>query len=159
MFGGGRAGFLEAKSKANTNGVGQATVTSKGWTLESLLETGKNFKVIDRISALDDLEEVKRKVQEYEDRNVPLIVEDCHKHKYWDDGLFTVKHLERANSNEEGEYKQLLFMCWSALKLSNCRDQRSKLHQSSRHEDEVLRVRFQVQRDFEIRCERRCVES
>ncbi|KLO11872.1 hypothetical protein SCHPADRAFT_830444 [Schizopora paradoxa] len=98
MFNGGRVG---PETKNSTNGAPLNTVTTKGWTLESLLETGKNFRPIERISALDDPEEIKRKVQEYEDKNIPLIVEDCHKHKYWNEELFTVKHLERANSDDE----------------------------------------------------------
>lgn len=97
MFKGGRTGL-------ETAGDGGTHITTAGWTLEGLLKDGKNFKPIERISALGDPKDIERKVREYEEKNIPLIVEDCHKHEYWNEGLFTVEHLERANSDEGGEY-------------------------------------------------------
>ncbi len=98
MFGG-RSGVETTSSGSGPH------ITTKGWTLQSLLNDGKNFRSIERISALSDPKVVERKVREHEESNIPLIVEDCHKHSSWNQGLFTLECLENANSDEGGEHK------------------------------------------------------
>ena len=59
-------------------------VTSKDWTLELVVASGPRFRTIDNISASSKTpEEVALTIKDYEQRNVPLVVQDFHTHSNW----------------------------------------------------------------------------
>ena len=79
---------------AHPNSPVNGLVTSKDWTLERLLEFGPRFRPVDRISSNSMTpEQVASTVKDYEQRNLPLIVQDLHIHPDWPE-FFTPQWLE-----------------------------------------------------------------
>lgn len=69
-------------------------ITSKDWTLEHLLATGERFRPVDSISAKSVTpEQIALTIKEYEERGVPLVVQDLHLRPNWPE-LFTPRWLE-----------------------------------------------------------------
>lgn len=76
-------------------------ITSKHWTLERLLATGAKFRTVDRISAKSGTpEQIASTIQDYEQRGVPLVVEDLHRNPNWPE-FFTPQWLE-SNYGSQG---------------------------------------------------------
>lgn len=85
---------METMSTDPPNEPATGLITSKGWTLERLLETGTRFKTVDRISADSGTpEQIAATIQDYEWRGVPLVVQDLHVHPSWPE-FFTPEWLE-----------------------------------------------------------------
>ena len=69
-------------------------ITSKDWTLEYLLASGSRFRGVDTISAKSGTpEQIASTVKDYEQHNVPLVVQDLHHHPNWPE-FFTPQWLE-----------------------------------------------------------------
>ena len=70
-------------------------ITAKDWTLEHLLATGAKFRTVERVSAKSKTpEQIASIIQDYEQRDVPLVVQDLHCHPDWPE-FFTTQWLER----------------------------------------------------------------
>lgn len=79
---------------AHPNSSTSGLVTSKDWTLDRLLEFGPRFRPVDRISSNSmTLEQIASTVKDYEQRNLPLVVQDLHHHPNWPE-FFTPQWLE-----------------------------------------------------------------
>lgn len=78
------------------------TMTStRGWSLNLLLETGPNFHDVRRVSATSpDLGDTIRNIFEIKGR--PLVIEGFHQHPQWPKEMFTLEHFEK-NMKENGE--------------------------------------------------------
>jgi len=78
------------------------TMTStRGWSLNHLLDTGPNFHDVHRVSATSpDLGDTIRNVFEVKGR--PLVIEGFHRHPRWPKEMFTLDHF-RHNVEESGE--------------------------------------------------------
>jgi hypothetical protein len=84
-------------------------ITSKDWTLERLLATGAKFRRVDRISAKSrTTEQIASTVKDYEQRNVPLVVEDLHCNPDWPE-FFTPQWLE-SHYGSQGSCVPTLFV-------------------------------------------------
>ena len=69
-------------------------VTSKGWTLESVLASGPRFRTVDKTSANSGTpEQIASTIKDYEQRGVPLVVQDLHGRPDWPE-FFTPEWLE-----------------------------------------------------------------
>ena len=76
-------------------------VTSREWTLDRLLAAGARFQTVDRISANSGTpEQITSTIKDYEQRNVPLVVQDLHHHPAWPE-FFTPEWLE-SNYGSQG---------------------------------------------------------
>lgn len=63
-------------------------VTSRGWSLEGLVASGPRFRTVDRISANSGTpEQIASTIKDYEQRNIPLVVQDFHNHPDWPEFL------------------------------------------------------------------------
>lgn len=72
----------------------QPFITTKGWTLEGLIDSGKSFVEVKRISASASPEELAKAITEFEDKGTPLIISGCHELESWPkDGLFSPEWL------------------------------------------------------------------
>lgn len=82
----------------------QKLVSTKGWTLEHLIEMG--MKPVERVSALQGASDIQKAIRRYEDDGIPTIIEDWHKTAQWPkDDLFTVNWLL-----ENGEQSTWLYL-------------------------------------------------
>lgn len=78
----------------NPNNHTVGLITSKDWTLDRLLATGAKFRTVDRISAASlTPEQIVSAIKDYEQRNVPLVVQDLHRDPNWPE-FFTPQWLE-----------------------------------------------------------------
>ena len=69
-------------------------VTSKGWTLESVVASGPRFRTVDKISVDSGTpEQIALIVKDYEQRGVPLVVQGFHGRPNWPE-FFTPQWLE-----------------------------------------------------------------
>lgn len=76
------------------NSSANGLVTSKDWSLDRLLELGPRFRPVDRISSNSMTpEQIASTVKDYEQRNLPLVVQDLHNHPDWPE-FFTPQWLE-----------------------------------------------------------------
>jgi hypothetical protein len=82
-----------------------ARISTRGWSLESLVQTSPNFRKVDRVSA--NVEDIFSVLRNYELRGVPLVIEDFHKHESWPSEMFTLENFAK-NSESTG------------MSLSNC---------------------------------------
>ena len=91
-------------------------ISSKGWTLQSLLATGAKFRTVDRISAASRTpEQIASTIKDYERHNVPLVVEDLHCNPNWPE-LFTPQWLE-SHYGSQGVCTTNLFIQISITKI------------------------------------------
>ena len=62
--------------------------STKGWTLDGIIEEGDNFHHVERVSATapDLLDKIKKS----EANGVPLVIEGFHKHPKWPQHMFTI---------------------------------------------------------------------
>lgn len=70
-------------------------ISTRGWSVESLLELGKgNFEEVERVSVrkMDPLRIVET-VRRYEERGCPLILEEWHLRKEWEESILNVDYL------------------------------------------------------------------
>lgn len=78
-----------------------AMTSTRGWSLDLLLETGPNFHDVHRVSATSpDLGNTIRNVFELKGR--PLVIEGFHQHPQWPKKMFTLEHFGN-NMEENGE--------------------------------------------------------
>lgn len=78
-----------------------AMTSTRGWSLDLLLETGPNFHNVHRVSATSpDLGNTIRNVFELKGR--PLVIEGFHQHPRWPKEMFTLEHFGN-NMEENGE--------------------------------------------------------
>lgn len=67
--------------------------TTRGWSLDSLVNSGERFQEVPRVSAsTPDLLTV---IESYERRGVPLIIEGWHKEPTWPHDIFTLDWFEQ----------------------------------------------------------------
>ena len=76
-----------------------ARISTRGWSLESLVQTSPNFRKVDRVSA--SVEDIYSVLRDYELRGVPLVIEDFHKHERWPSEMFTLENFAK-NSESTG---------------------------------------------------------
>lgn len=82
-------------------------ITSKDWTLDYLLAAGKRFRGVDTISAKSEApEQIASIVKDYEQRNVPLVVQDFHHHPNWPE-FFTPQWLESHYGSQPVEVRNV----------------------------------------------------
>jgi hypothetical protein len=88
-------------------------LSTKGWTIESLLQKSKNFRQIKRVPASS--RSLAKSVELYEANGKPLVIEGWHNHKNWHRANFTLGGLYEAS----GEGADNLFgLCISTLKFN-----------------------------------------
>ncbi|GJE95153.1 hypothetical protein PsYK624_113340 [Phanerochaete sordida] len=98
-------------------------ISSKGWSLQSLLEHG-NFEHVRRVSALLPREQLLRELERYEHDGQPLIIEDWHQHPQWPKDLFDMKwllnkcghhkwHIRNVRDRSDKEISLADFIHWS----------------------------------------------
>ncbi|KAF9646384.1 hypothetical protein BDM02DRAFT_3171746, partial [Thelephora ganbajun] len=81
-------------------------VTSRDWTLEFLLASGPRFRTTDRISADSSAPKQIASIKDYEQRNVPLVVQDLHRHPDWPE-FFTPQWLESHYGSQMVEVRNV----------------------------------------------------
>lgn len=85
---------LEGTRMDRPNSPEAGLITTKDWTLEHLLAAGVKFREVDRISVKSrPPEQIAATIKDYEQRNVPLVVEDFHCNPDWPE-FFTPQWLE-----------------------------------------------------------------
>jgi hypothetical protein len=72
-------------------------ISTKGWTLNSLINKSINFHRVPRVSVLSD--SLSQCIKDYETSGVPLVIEGCHKHPKWSTEEFTLDSFASASSN------------------------------------------------------------
>lgn len=82
-------------AKVTTHNVGGKCISTRGWSVQSLLELGKgNFEEVERISVRKmtplQIVEIARRCEE---TGRPLILEDWHLRKEWDEAILNVDYL------------------------------------------------------------------
>ncbi|KAI0093671.1 hypothetical protein BDY19DRAFT_918246 [Irpex rosettiformis] len=80
-------------SRVKVTGTFPSTMSSSQWDFEKIIQQGKNFKNIRRISAQLPEEEMARTIKEYDDSGEPLIIEGFHKSATWPQKVFDVDWL------------------------------------------------------------------
>jgi hypothetical protein len=77
------------------------SISTKGWSLDSVLEHGSNFVPIERVHANDrniDLEQV---IKGQEENGLPLILDGWHKREDWPKDLFTLDFFQQHSPQGE----------------------------------------------------------
>lgn len=72
-------------------------ISTKGWTLNSLINQSINFHRVPRVSVLSH--SLLQHINDYETSGVPLVVEECHKHRNWNTDEFTLDSFASATSS------------------------------------------------------------
>jgi hypothetical protein len=72
-------------------------ISTKGWSLNSLINQSINFHRVPRVSVLSDT--LLQSVDDHETFGVPLVIEGCHKHPNWRAEEFTLDSFASASSN------------------------------------------------------------
>lgn len=70
-------------------------LSTKGWSIDSLLKKGKNFCQIKRVPASS--RSLAKSIKHYEANGKPLVIEGWHKHKNWNRAEFTLDGLHEAS--------------------------------------------------------------
>ena len=83
--------YLQIPMPANTT-----MITTKGWSLNSLINRSINFHRVPRVSVLSD--SLPQCIKDYESFGVPLVIEGCHKHPQWSTE-FTLDSFASASPN------------------------------------------------------------
>ncbi|KAH9951236.1 hypothetical protein B0H21DRAFT_685285 [Amylocystis lapponica] len=78
----------------------RAFITSKGWSLDGLLDKGEKFRHINRVSALGPAEDVSRAIERHEQDGIPLIIEGWHKRKDWPADIFNIQWLLKNHGDD-----------------------------------------------------------
>ncbi|KAH6918370.1 hypothetical protein BKA70DRAFT_1246998 [Coprinopsis sp. MPI-PUGE-AT-0042] len=76
------------------------SISTEGWTFDSVLEHSSNFVAIERVHANDpniDLEEV---IRGHEENGIPLILDGWHKRGDWPKTLFTLDFFQRHSPKD-----------------------------------------------------------
>ncbi|KAF9053810.1 hypothetical protein BDZ89DRAFT_295071 [Hymenopellis radicata] len=68
-------------------------LTTKGWSLPFLLSMGKRFRPVPRISAFDPA--LQARLDEYETRGEPLVVDSFQEHGDWPNQMFNVDYFQQ----------------------------------------------------------------
>ena len=73
-------------------------VSTKGWTLDSLIKSNGNFCAVERVPARSDalLDIVKK----HERNGVPLVIEGFHEHKKWPANMFTLEGFSGSSDSQ-----------------------------------------------------------
>jgi hypothetical protein len=74
--------------------------TTKGWSLDGLLDSGPRFKRVPRISATSGLNELFLKVVEHENKGIPLIIEGWQDRPEWPRNLFDLDWLKETHGSQ-----------------------------------------------------------
>jgi hypothetical protein len=77
-------------------------VSSKGWTVDALLQQGPSFKKVARISITEPLPKLRSAIEFYERSGRPLIIEGWHNHQNWPKDIFTVDWFR--DNGQQGTY-------------------------------------------------------
>lgn len=72
-------------------------ISTKGWTLNSLINQSINFHRVPRVSVLSD--SLLQCIDDYEKSGVPMVIEGCHKHPQWSTEELTLDSFASASSN------------------------------------------------------------
>jgi hypothetical protein len=70
-------------------------LSTKGWTIDSLLKKSKNFCQIKRVPASS--RSLAKSIKQYEANGKPLVIEGWHNHKNWCRAKFTLDGLYEAS--------------------------------------------------------------
>lgn len=71
-------------------GPPKTTISSKDWTVDGLVERGKRFEKVARVSIHASSAEVAAAIEYHELAGTPLIIEGLHKHKSWPKEMFEI---------------------------------------------------------------------
>lgn len=77
------------------------SISTKGWTLDSVLEQGSNFVPIERVHANDPNIDLEQVIKGHEENGVPLILDGWHKRRDWPKDLFTLDFFQRHSPKGE----------------------------------------------------------
>ncbi|KIM48921.1 hypothetical protein M413DRAFT_90130 [Hebeloma cylindrosporum] len=115
------------------------TMTStRGWSLDLLLETGPNFHDVRRVSITSpDLRDTIRDVFEVKGR--PLVIEGFHQHPQWPKEIFTLEHF--GNSMEDNDINVRNVHNWTDSKIP-LEEFITKCRTSGRYREDNEEVRF-----------------
>ena len=72
-------------------------ISTKGWSLNSLINRSINFHRVPRVSVLSDT--LLQAIDDHETYGVPLVIEGCHKHPKWSTEGFTLDSFASASPN------------------------------------------------------------
>lgn len=72
-------------------------ISTKGWTLDSLINKSLNFHHVRRVPASSS--SLPQIINDHENSGVPLVIEDCHKHPSWPKEEFTLDSFASTTSN------------------------------------------------------------
>lgn len=84
--------------------------TCRGWSLENLLSSGKNFHPVKRVSSTDTAE-VLDAIQHHEDSGEPLIIEGYHTHPDWPQEEFGIDWFREHSQEGEMMDFSYFFLC------------------------------------------------
>lgn len=124
-----RVGPPERKDMDRPNNPIISLVTSKDWTLESMVAFGPRFRTVDKISANSGTpEQIVSAIKDYEQRGIPLVVQDFHGHSDWPE-FFTPQWLESHYGSQsactlELSVQGVLTSCLSVVEAHNVHGER-----------------------------------
>ena len=72
-------------------------ISTKGWSLNSLIDRNINFHRVPRVSVLSD--SLLQSIDDFEKSGVPLVIEGCHKHPKWSTEEFTMDSFVSSSSS------------------------------------------------------------
>ncbi|CCM02095.1 uncharacterized protein FIBRA_04172 [Fibroporia radiculosa] len=88
------SGVAESQCAPQTTSLkGTLSFTTKDWTLNMLLQNGKRFKQVPRVSVLDGADNMQRALEEHEMHGTPLIIEGWQESVNWSTNLFSPEWL------------------------------------------------------------------
>jgi len=79
-----------------------ARISTKGWSLNSLTSSSRNFRPVDRVSASSS--ELFQVIKDHERAGLPLVIEGFHKHESWPTKMFTIEGFEECSESSGIRY-------------------------------------------------------
>jgi hypothetical protein len=86
-------------------------ISTKGWTLNSLINKSINFHRVSRVSVLSDT--MLQFIDDHEKSGVPLVIEGCHKHPMWSTDEFTLDSF--ASVSSKGQQSPLIYQIYDFI--------------------------------------------
>ena len=95
-------GGRDSLTKVTTRSAVGECLSTRGWSVESLLELGKgNFEEVERISVQKMTpQRIVDTIRRYEEMGCPLILEEWHLRKEWNKGILSVDYLVKHLPDE-----------------------------------------------------------
>jgi hypothetical protein len=77
-------------------------ISTKGWSLDSLISSSRNFYPVDRVPASSS--ELSQFIKDHERNGLPLVVEGFHRHNSWPTKMFTLEGFEEHSKSSGNHY-------------------------------------------------------